>query len=329
MIIYSAGDARPSILREAVTVVLGYGNQGRPQALNLRDSGFNVKVAARRNGNGWDSALADGFEPLEPAVGAAAADLLLFLVPDEVQGEVFRKEIDGNLRPGAAVSFAHGFAVAFGEIATERYDLILVAPKGQGGRLREAYLEGSGLPCLIAVENDVSGKGKDIALALSWGLGCLRVGGFETSFKEEAVSDIFGEQAVLCGGVPAIVKKAYELLVRKGFSPEIAYFECLHELKIIVDLFTSVGFSGMRDVISGTAAYGGLRFGEKLIAGESEREMEALFARIESGEFARDWLAESAHGAKTFEKLRRKERELSIESVGKRVRKMYPKGKGR
>lgn len=323
MKVYTERDRWSPKLKDLRIVVLGYGNQGRPQALNLRDSGFDVTVAARVGGKAWARAEEDGFRPLEPEAGISRAEVLLFLLPDEVQGEVFHRIVAGNLKPGAALCFAHGFAVAFKMIATAVHDLILVAPKGQGNSLRERYLRGSGLPCLLAVENDVSGKGKDIALALAGGLGCLRVGAFETSFREEAVSDLFGEQAILCGGVPALVKTAFKVLVGRGFSPEVAYFECCHELKIIVDLFTSRGFAGMREMISRTAAYGGLKEGEPLVSEEVEQAMEALFNRIDSGEFASGWMAD-AGGGHTLEKLQKVEKELLIEKTGKRIRRLFP-----
>lgn len=326
MNVFFEKDAEPSLLVGKKIVVAGYGNQGRPHALNLRDSGFDVEVAARRGGKGRELAERDGFRTLGFKEAAGRADVLILLIPDEKQGEVFRKEIAGNLRPGAALCFAHGFAVAFGEVETEEYDLLLVAPKGQGERLRGAYLEGSGLPCLLAVGCDVSGHGKAIALAVAHGLGCLRVGAFETDFREEAVSDIFGEQAILCGGVPALIKCAFDVLVRRGFSPEIAYFECFHELKIIVDLFNRLGFAGMRDVISGTAAYGSLAYGENLITGDVKSAMNRLFDRVDSGEFARDWLGEAGGGGGKFKALRDKERNLEIEETGKRIRRMIDRG---
>jgi ketol-acid reductoisomerase len=304
-------------------VVLGYGNQGRPQALNLRDSGHSVGVAARPGREAWKTAVEDGFEVAGPAEGAAEADILMCLLPDEVQGRVFEESISGNLRPGSAICFAHGFAVAFGEIESDAYDMVMVAPKGQGGALRASYIEGSGLPCLLAVENDASGSARGIALGIAEGIGCLRVGAFETTFREEAISDLFGEQAILVGGVPALIKRAFEILVSRGFSPEVAYFECMHELKIIVDLLSSRGISGMRDVISSTAAYGGLRYGEGIITPGAVTEMEMLYERIESGEFARIWLEEAAEGGGELERLRRIERNLPIESTGRSVRKLF------
>lgn len=306
-------------------VVLGYGNQGRPQALNLRDSGCSVLVAARPGREGAARAARDGFTVLEPPDGAAAADILMMLVPDEVQGAVFEETVRGRLRPGSTICFAHGFAVAFGGVRSPGHDLVMVAPKGQGSRLREAYLEGTGIPCLVAVEHDATGGARRTALGIARGLGCLRVGAFETSFREEAVSDLFGEQAVLVGGVPALVKAAYGLLVEKGCSPEVAYFECVHELKIIVDLVARHGFSGMRRMISGTAAYGGLRYGERLVTGETVREMERLYERIDSGAFARDWLGEARSGGGSLAELVLLEQGAGIERTGTEVRKLFPR----
>ncbi|MCK4538840.1 MAG: ketol-acid reductoisomerase [Candidatus Krumholzibacteria bacterium] len=326
MKILKSSDADIGVLDGTRVVVMGYGNQGRPQALNLRDSGIDVSVAARPGGNGWDRAIEDGFAPLSIEDGAETADVLIYLLPDEVQGRLFDEVVSDRLRPGAAICFAHGFAVAFGKIETTDHDVILVAPKGQGESVRSSYLEGSGLPGLIGVENDVSGNAWDIALAVAAGLGCLRIGGFRTSFREEAVSDIFGEQAVLCGGVPALVKKAWELLVRKGFSPEVAYFECVQELKIIVDLITEKGFSGMREMISGTAAYGGLKYGESIITPETEEAMERLFEGIDRGDFARDWLKTSSSDRGELETFLRSENGSEIEKTGRTVRNLYGKG---
>ena len=322
-----SADADPALLEGKKIVVAGYGNQGRPQALNLRESGLDVRVAARSGGESWKRAHDDGFEVGETAELSREADILLVLLPDEVHGTVFHDDIAPNLPHGAALCFAHGFSVAFGEIETVDHDLLLVAPKGQGTRLREAYSRGSGLPCLLAVEQDISGNAFGKALAVALGLGCLRVGAFETTFREEAISDLFGEQAVLCGGVPALIKCAFDVLVEKGFSPEVAYFECFHELKIIVDLFEQYGFSGMRGMISGTAAYGSMKFGEGLISEETKRLMEGLFERIESGEFARKWLAEARAGGEELHALIERERDLPIERAGERIRKLFPEGR--
>ncbi len=321
-------DASPSLLDGKRIVVAGYGNQGRPQALNLRDSGLTVRIAARNGGKGWKTAREDGFDVSPIGEACREADLLLFLLPDEVQGEVFAREVAGNMPPGGTVCFAHGFSVAFGSVSSDEYDLVLVAPKGQGGRLRGAYLEGTGLPCLLAVERDLSGGARDIALAVAWGIGCLRVGAFETSFREEAVSDLFGEQSVLCGGVTALIKCAFDVLVERGYSPEVAYFECFHELKIIVDLFERFGFSGMRDMISGTAAYGSLKYGEGVVTDQTRARMEELFDMIDGGEFARTWLEEAAGGRRELDSLRERERDLLIEEVGERIRKLFPEKGG-
>ncbi len=316
-------DAPRGNLDDRRIIVLGYGNQGRPQALNLRDSGFNVAVAARAGGTAWETAAGDGFEVMEVRKGAAEADILMCLLPDEVQGDVYKEDIAPVLPSGSAICFAHGFAVTFGQIDTGSFDLVMVAPKGQGKALRSAYLEGSGLPCLVAVAHDHSGGARGIGLGLANGLGCLRVGAFETTFREEALSDLFGEQAILVGGVPALIKEAFDILVEKGFNPEVAYFECLHELKIIVDLLIVHGISGMREVISGTAAYGGLKYGEKLVTEETSATMRKMFDRIESGEFARVWLEETAGGKKELADMIEKEKDLAIEKAGSEVRKLF------
>ena len=320
MRMYTPADADAGVLEGKTIAIAGYGNQGRPQALNLRDSGCRVIVGARSGRAGWKSARTDGFEVVPVAEAARRADILMMLLPDEVQGDVFRSEISGALRAGAAICFAHGFAVAFGEIDDADHDVILVAPKAQGGRLREAFVSGGGVPCLVGVARDGTGRALALALGIALALGCLREGAYETTFREEAVSDLFGEQAVLCGGVPAIAKRAFDLLVRKGYSPEVAYFECVQELKIIVDLIAERGFAGMRDVTSGTAAYGSLAFGERVVGSETEAAMERLFDRIESGEFARLWLDEKRAGGAAFRRLRDEERNLTVEKAGAAIR---------
>jgi ketol-acid reductoisomerase len=304
-------------------VVLGYGNQGRPQALNLRDSGCDVAVAARPGGKAGETARTDGFDVMKVREGVATADVLMCLLPDEIQGQVYKEDIGPFLRNGSAICFAHGFAVTFGQIETGPFDLVMVAPKGQGRALRSAYLEGSGLPCLFAVANDSSGGAREIALGIAKGLGCLRIGAFETSFREEALSDLFGEQAILVGGVPAMIKEAFDLLVEKGFSPEVAYFECMHELKIIVDLLIERGMVGMREVISGTAAFGGLKYGERLVSRDVSDGMRRMFERIESGEFAREWLEDASGGRKELRDMMDRERGLAIEKAGREVRKLF------
>ena len=320
---YREKDSDPAVLDGRRVIVLGYGNQGRPQALNLRDSGVDVGVAARRGERAWEKAAGDGFGPLDVEEGIESADILLMLLPDEVQPAVFAEKVDGRLPDGSALCFAHGFTVAFGAVKTGKYDVILVAPKGQGGELRRSYLAGSGLPCLLAVDSDVSGSAMETALAIAGGLGCLRTGGFQTSFREEAVSDLFGEQAVLCGGGTGLVREAGEILVERGFSPEVGYFEGVQELKIIVDLFSEKGFGGMRKMISGTAAYGGLKYGEKVIGPASVDAMRGIFDRIESGDFAREWLSPAGEGSEELEAMIEEETGLEIESAGRKVRELY------
>ncbi len=320
MRIYTENDVDPGILRNNSVVVLGYGNQGRPQALNLRDSGLNVTIAAREKRGGWQRALRDGFEPVAPEEGIRKADILLYLIPDEIQGEVFENTVKGNLREGSTVCFAHGFAVAFGQIEADGYELILVAPKGQGGKVREAYLSGSGVPALVGAESE---SGMETALAIAHALGSLRVGGFRTTFREEAVSDLFGEQAVLCGGVTALIKSAFDTLVEAGFSPEVAYFECMHELKIIVDIFYSRGMSGMREVISRTAAYGGLKYGEDIIGEDARKKMKTLLDFIDRGDFADDWMKASRDG-QSLKRLMDREGSLLLEKTGEKLRKLFP-----
>jgi len=321
MDVITENSASMEVLEGKKLVVIGYGNQGRPQALNLRDSGLDVSVAVRAGGTSWKKAKEDGFDVVDVEEGVEIADIILMLIPDDVQKEVFEKKVNGRLKDGAAICFAHGFSVAFGGITSRQYDLLLVAPKGQGMGLRKLYLEGSGLPCLLAVENDYSGDAWEIAVAIASGLGCLRVGGYKTTFREETISDLFGEQAILCGGVPALIKMAFDILVERGYSPEVAYFECLHELKIIVDIFMMRGFSGMRDVISGTAAFGSLAFGEGVLGDSVNSSMKKLLERIESGRFAEEFLEDARNGFKKLEKLKEAERKLLIEKVGKRIRK--------
>jgi len=327
MDVFTERDADRSTLEGKRIVVMGYGNQGRPQALNMRDSGLDVVVAVREGGDGWKSARDDGFSPVSIEDGAAQADVLLLLLPDEIHHEVFESYVRRRLKSGAAVCFAHGFSVTFGDVSSDRHDMILVAPKGQGRRLRELYLAGSGLPCLIAVERDVSGKALPIAVGIASALGCLRVGAYKTTFREETVSDLFGEQVVLCGGVPALIKAAFDVLVKNGVSPEVAYFECFHELKIIVDLFTRLGFSGMRRLISSTAAYGSLKFGEEVIDEGVRRSMEEVLEGIENGRFAGAFLEDAAKGGVELEKLKERERSLLIEAVGKEIRNRMERGK--
>jgi ketol-acid reductoisomerase len=267
MQVYTNADLPRNILEDATVAVLGFGNQGHAHALNLRDSGARVVVGARGGGAGWDAALREGFSPMEISAAVAAADVVAVLVPDESQASLFKETIAPALRPGAALVFAHGFAIAFGGVAVPSgHDVILVAPKGQGHFLRRMYVAGGALTSLVAVETDASGHAHQKMLSYAALAGCLGAGAIATTFREEAVTDMFGEQAVLCGGVPELVKAAFETLVTRGYSPEVAYIECLHELKIIVDLMAQGGLHHMRQRISRTAAWGSYVSGPRVVS---------------------------------------------------------------
>jgi len=301
--------------------VIGYGNQGHAHALNLRDSGLEVMVGARADGLAWQRARTDGFEPAVIPEAVAAASCVAVLLPDEIQAQVFEKDIRPFLRTGAGLVFAHGFTVAFGLIRPPAgHDVVLVAPKGQGHFLRKIYRQGLSLPCLLAVEQDASGLALDRAIAYAGHLGCLSAGAIESSFREEAVTDLFGEQVVLCGGVPALVTAAFETLVDRGYRPEVAYLECLHELKIIVDLMYSGGIAAMKERISRTAAWGSFMTGDKMVPPVVRRQMAKALAAIETGEFAAGWSEEAAGGQKTLSARLAEERRHPIESAGEQVR---------
>ncbi|MDH3215978.1 MAG: ketol-acid reductoisomerase [Candidatus Krumholzibacteria bacterium] len=313
------------MLRDAKTAVLGYGNQGHAHAMNLRDSGVDVVVGARERGGGWSRALDDGFQTLPIGEAVERAEYVVVLLPDEVQGKVFREEIQPHLKKQAALVFAHGFAVAFGAVAPPAgHDVLLVAPKGQGHYLRKLYGENKGLPCLIAIENDASGAALDKGISYAHALGCLRVGAIETTFREEAITDLFGEQTVLCGGVPKLVKAAFETLVERGYRPEIAYLECLHELKIITDLMHSGGVAAMRERISRTAAWGSYLSEGRIVSKDLRAEMSSILDEIESGEFATGWQREAAEGQTHLSKLIHDEAAHPIERAGAQVRDLMP-----
>ncbi len=327
MKVYSEADLGMNVLRDVPVAVLGFGNQGHAHALNLRDSGARVIVGARVGGAGWNAAAREEFEPREMAEAASAADVVAVLLPDESQAELFRDVIAPVLKPGAALVFAHGFSVAFGGVnVPSGHDAILVAPKGQGHALRRAYVEGHALPSLVAVERDASGHAKEKMLSYAALVGCLKAGAIETTFREEAVTDMFGEQAVLCGGVPGLVKAAFETLVARGYSPEVAYIECLHELKIITDLMVTGGIAGMRERISRTAAWGSYQSGPRVVTPETRKALEAVLDDIESGRFAKEWLAEAAAGEKNLNARQREEATHEIERAGRAVRELLDTG---
>lgn len=322
---FDINDAPEAGLTGKRVALVGYGNQGRPQAANLRDEGVDLLIGARRDGESWNSARQAGFEVLVPAEAAKAADVLLLLTPDESQAEFHAAEIRPHLRPGAALGFAHGFAVGFGLLDPgPEIDLFLVAPKAQGRTVRSLYEQGRGAAALIAVERDVTGKAWEIALAYAAALGCLRSGALETSFREEAVSDLFGEQSVLCGGLSELVRAAFDTLVARGYRPEIAYFECLHEVKILADLMHAKGIDGMRRHISGTALYGDLTRGRRLIDEGVRARMGELLDEIETGAFAREWVAEAAAGSPRLAELQARDAAHPIEAAGREVRAMMP-----
>ncbi len=323
--IYYDKDADLSRLDGKRVAVLGYGSQGHAHALNLRDSGVDVVVGLYPGSKSWPKAEAEGLtvQPVREAV--AGADFVMMLVPDTIQAQLYREEVEPNLRPGATLMFAHGFNIRFEQIVPpETVDVSMVAPKGPGHRLRELYVEGVGIPALVAIHQDASGQALANALAYAKALGCTRAGVLETTFAEETETDLFGEQVVLCGGVSALVKAAFETLVEAGYQPEIAYFECLHELKLIVDLFYQGGLSYMRYSVSDTAEYGDYVSGPRVIDEHVRQTMRQILAEIQDGTFARKWLEENAKGRPWFNQRREEERRHPIEEVGRRLRRMMP-----
>ena len=301
--------------------VLGYGNQGHAHALNLRDSGVDVIVGLRPESRHAEAARAAGFEVLGFAEASARADIVMVLVPDEVQAQLWSEQIQPNLKPGATLAFGHGFAIAFGliELAPDQR-CFLVAPKGQGHKLREAFRGGGGLPGLIGVEGPTPEETLQLALAYARACGALAGGGFRSSFREEAVTDLFGEQVVLCGGLVELITAAWETLVARGYGPEGAYFECLHEVKIIADLIHARGVDGMREGISTTAAYGGLRAGPRIIGAASREAMEATLDEIEDGRFTQEFLKERATGAPRMSKAAQDEQAHPMQETGRQLR---------
>lgn len=310
----------PSVLAGRKIAVLGYGNQGRAQALNLRDSGQDVVVGGRP-GNSLDRATEDRFPTLSLREAAEAADVMMITLPDQHASGLINREIVPALRDGQTVLFSHGYAVVFGDVEWPAFvDIALVAPKGAGYGVRAAYERDSGVPGLVGVWQDASGRALATALAYAWGIGCHRQFILPTTFREETVCDLFGEQAVLCGGIPALITAGFNTLVEAGYSPEVAYFECLHETKLIVDLLVAKGISGMREAISDTAAYGGLRTGTAIVDDRVQANLKSVLQRIESGEFAQEWNSEAASGSPNYSKLRSAEADAPIERVGKAIR---------
>ena len=323
--IYYDGDADLGVLKGRKVAVIGYGSQGHAHALNLRDSGVDVVVGLPAGSRSRARAQAGGLAVKTPAEAAAAADVIMILTPDTGQAKLYRDEIAPHLRPGKTLMFAHGFNIRFGTIAAPPgVDVSMIAPKAPGHRVREVFEEGQGTPALLAVHQDASGKAKATALAYAKGIGCTRAGVIETTFAEETETDLFGEQAVLCGGASALVKAGFETLVKNGYQPEIAYFECMHELKLIVDLMYRGGLNYMRYSVSDTAEDGDYTAGPRIVTEATKKEMQKILDEIRSGEYAKRWVAENEAGRPRFNATRAAERSQKLEQVGARLRAMMP-----
>ncbi|PTM58133.1 ketol-acid reductoisomerase [Desmospora activa] len=318
--VYYEKETNQEVLNGKTVAVIGYGSQGHAQAQNLRDSGIQV-VIGLRPGRSWEQAKQDGFEVLTVDEAVKRADVVQLLMPDEVQARVYQAQVAPNLKPGSALFFSHGFNIHFGQIEPPAdVDVVLIAPKGPGHLVRRVFVEGFGVPALIAVHQDASGQAKQLGLAYAWGIGGTRAGVIETTFKEETETDLFGEQAVLCGGVSQLVKQGFETLTDAGYQPEVAYFECLHELKLIVDLMYEEGLAGMRYSISDTAEYGDYVSGKRVVGEASRKAMQEVLADIQDGTFAKRWIAENEAGRKEFNRIREEEATHSLETVGKKLR---------
>ena len=316
-------DTNLGLLQGKKVAVIGFGSQGHAHALNLHESGVDVIVGLYEGSKSWDKVKEAGLEVTTTSEAAKNADIIIILVPDEKQAKLYREEIEPYLEDGNALVFAHGFNIHFKQIVPpSNVDVFMIAPKGPGHMVRRTYTEGSGVPCLIAVEQDYSGKAKDLALAYANGIGGARAGVLETTFKDETETDLFGEQAVLCGGITALIKAGFETLVEAGYAPENAYFECMHEMKLIVDLMYQGGMAAMRYSISDTAEYGDYVTGSRIITDETKKEMKQVLTEIQDGTFAKKWLLENQVGRPTFNAMRRMEAEHPIEKVGKELREM-------
>jgi ketol-acid reductoisomerase len=318
-------DGDLGLLKGKTVAVIGFGSQGHAHSQNLRDSGINVVVAEAQGSPAWDRAAEAGFQVMTADKAAAMAEVIMMVVPDQTQKVVYESAVRDNLKDGDMLMFAHGFNIHYNQIVPPKgVDVTMVAPKGPGHLVRRVYTEGGGVPAVVAVYQDASGKARDRALAYAKGIGSLRAGVIETTFKEETETDLFGEQAVLCGGVSELVRAGFETLVEAGYQPEVAYFECLHELKLIVDLIHEHGISGMRYSISDTAEYGDMTRGKRVISGEVREEMACILEEIQTGEFAREWILENMAGRPVYNAIKREESEHMIEVVGRELRGMMP-----
>jgi ketol-acid reductoisomerase len=323
--VYYEADADPSLIRGKRVAIIGYGSQGHAHALNLKDSGVDVRVGLRPGSSSQAKAEAAGLRVVPISQATTEADVVMMLAPDTEQKRIYDADIAPNLRAGSAIAFAHGFNIRFGRIVPPAgVDVIMIAPKGPGHLVRRTYTEGGGVPCLIAVAQDATGKARELALSYSDAIGGTRAGVIETTFAEETETDLFGEQVVLCGGLTSLVQAGFETLVAAGYQPEMAYFECLHEVKLIVDLMYEEGIAGMRYSISDTAEYGDVTRGPRIITDTTTAEMKKILGEITSGQFAREWIEESDSGRARFNALRKAGREHPIEKVGAELRAMMP-----
>jgi ketol-acid reductoisomerase len=321
--IYYDKDADLKFFKGKKVAIIGFGSQGHAHALNLRDSGVDVIVGQRPGGPNYGAAISYGFKPVSASEAAKAADVVQMLVQDQYQAALYRNDIAPHMKKGKTLLFSHGFNIHYGQIVPAAdIDVIMIAPKGPGHLVRREYEKGAGVPALVAIHQDASGKAVKCALAYAKGIGATRAGVLETTFKEETETDLFGEQTVLCGGVTALVKAGFDTLVAAGYQPEIAYFECFHELKLIVDLLYEGGIAGMRYSVSDTAEYGDLTRGTRVIDDEVRLSMQEILEEIQSGEFAREWILENVAGRPVFNALRRQEAEHPIEEVGRKLRSM-------
>lgn len=323
--IYYDKDANLADIKDKTIAVVGYGIQGRGQALSLRDSGLKVVVAQRKGGPNYDQAVKDGFKPVEADVAAKQADVIQMVVQDHIQSDLYKQSIKKHLKAGKALMFSHGFNIHFGGIKPPKdVDVFMIAPKGPGALVRRQFEEGKGVPCLVAIHQNATGKALKIALAYAKGIGGTRAGVIQTTFKEETETDLFGEQVVLCGGTSELIKSGFHTLVDAGYQPEIAYFECLHELKLIVDLIYETGIQGMRKRVSDTAEYGDLSRGKRIITDKTRKEMKKILAEIQKGKFAKEWMKENKLGRPNFNKWRKEADKDVIEKVGRDLREMMP-----
>ncbi|HUL40757.1 MAG TPA: ketol-acid reductoisomerase [Burkholderiales bacterium] len=325
MKVYYDKDADLSLIKGRKVTIVGYGSQGHAHANNLQESGVKVTVGLRKGGASWDKAKKAKLAVKDIGEAVKGADVVTILLPDEHHPEVYRKEIEPNIKKGAALAFAHGFNIHFGQIEPRAdLDVIMIAPKGPGHLVRSTYIQGGGVPSLIAVKQDASGKARDVALSYACAIGATRAGVIETTFRDECETDLFGEQVVLCGGLTALIQAGFETLVEAGYAPEMAYFECLHEVKLIVDLIYEGGIANMRYSISNTAEYGDFTRGPRIITGKTRAEMKNILREIQSGQFAKEFILENRAGAPSLKAMRRVAAQHPVEEIGAKLRNMMP-----